>query len=210
MVNTEGSRNLSQELLIRKYIVRVLTPRQMAILYGSLLGDGYIHTRGKMCFEQSDAQIDYLYWKYAELQNFVYPKIAQVRRFDKRSGRYTTSHRFFLRQYFQKWRQVWYPQGIKSIPDDLSKWFTPLSLAVWYMDDGHLNNGKSPLFASENFCSNDLAKIIAILQKWDLNCSLSHNNRLRILHNSTSHFMELIKPHILESLRYKILDPVTT
>jgi len=163
-----------------------------------------------MCFEQADTQREYLLWKYAELKDFVYPKIARVKRFDKRNGHSTKSYRFFLRKYFKKWRQVWYPQGIKSVPDDLSKWFTPLSLAVWYMDDGHLDKGKSPLFASENFSSIDVQKMIIILKTWNINTSVGHNNRLRILHSSTQHFMRLIEPHIVESMRYKILDPVTT
>jgi len=159
MVNTEGSRNLSKELFIRKYIVRVLSDRQMAILTGSLLGDGYIHPLGKICFEQSKLQKSYLLWKYTELSNFAYPKIAKVVRHDKRNNRYNNSYRFFLRQFFRSWRKIWYPNDIKTIPDNIDQWFTPLSLAVWYMDDGHLFKGKMPLIASECFTREDLLKI---------------------------------------------------
>lgn len=210
MVNPEGSRNLSQELHIRKNIVRVLTARQMEILTGSILGDAYIHPLGKICFEQSKLQKDYLLWKYAELKNLAYPKIAKVVRFDKRTGNSTTSFRFFLRQFFHSWRKCWYPQGYKTFPNNLIEWFTPLSLAVWYMDDGHFYKGKTPLFASECFSNKELTKIVQILRKWNLDSDLTKNNRLQILQSSTSHFKRLVSPYIVESMRYKILDPVTT
>ena len=210
MVNTEGSRNLSQELKIRKHIVKSLSHRQVEILVGSLLGDGYIHPLGKMCFEQAENQYGYLLWKYSELKNFAYPKIAKVSRFDKRSGKYTHSYRFFLKQYFQSWRQIWYPEGAKRIPNNIEGWFTPLSLAVWYMDDGHYDKGKSALFSSENFCQADLRKMQDILSKWNLETSLSKSNRLRVLHSSISHFIKLTSPYIMSDMRYKILDPVTT
>jgi len=210
MVNTEGSRNLSKELFIRKYIVRVLSDRQMAILTGSLLGDGYIHPLGKICFEQSKLQKSYLLWKYTELSNFAYPKIAKVVRLDKRNNRYNNSYRFFLRQFFRSWRKIWYPNDIKTIPDNIDQWFTPLSLAVWYMDDGHLFKGKRPLIAGECFTREDLLKIANILHSWRIKVELRKNNRMWILQSSVNNFMKLISPYIIDSMKYKILDPVTT
>lgn len=85
MVNTEGSRVISQTLRVRKNIAYSLSDRQTEILIGSLLGDAYIHPLGKICFEQSSLQQEYLLWKFAEFKNLAYPKIAQVVRLDKRS-----------------------------------------------------------------------------------------------------------------------------
>lgn len=210
MVNTEGSRDLSKELFIRKHIVRVLSDRQMAILTGSLLGDGYIHPLGKICFEQCSLQKSYLLWKYEEFKDFAYPKIAKVSRIDKRNDHTNNSYRFFLKQYFRSWRQVWYPKDIKTIPDNIGQWFTPLSLAVWYMDDGHLFKGKQPLIASECFTREDLLKMINILHSWGIEVKLRTNNRMWILQSSVNNFMKLISPYIVNSMKYKILDPVTT
>ena len=108
MANPEGSRVISQTLRVRKHIAYYLTNRQIQILIGSLLGDAYIHPLGKICFEQSSHQQEYLLWKYSEFKNLAYPKIAQVTRLDKRSGKQTHSVRFFLRQIFRSWRSVWY------------------------------------------------------------------------------------------------------
>ena len=205
MVNTEGSRVISQTLRVRKNIAYSLSDRQTEILIGSLLGDAYIHPLGKICFEQSSIQQEYLLWKYAEFKNLAYPKIAQVTRLDKRSGNQTFSCRFFLRQIFRSWRDIWYLDGHKTLPIDLAKWFTPLVLAVWYMDDGHLEKGVAPLFACESFTkeeSNVLASIM--LKKWQLKSYVNHNHRIRLCRESTRHFIELIEPYIVSCMRYKI------
>lgn len=205
MVNTEGSRVISQTLRVRKNIAYSLTDRQTQILIGSLLGDAYIHPLGKICFEQSSIQQEYLLWKYAEFKNLAYPKIAQVARLDKRSGNQTFSCRFFLRQIFRSWREVWYLGGHKRLPIDLDKWFTPLTLAVWYMDDGHLEKGVVPLFASESFTKEESEVISKImLNKWQLKSYVNHNNRIRLCRESTRHFIELIEPYIVPCMRYKI------
>ena len=205
MANTEGSRVISQTVVVRKTIKYFITSRQMEILTGSLLGDAYIHPLGKICFEQTESQLAYLKWMYSEFNSLAYPKIAKVTRLDKRSGKITTSYRFFLRQIFQSWRQAWYPDNIKSIPDNLEEWFTPLSLAVWYMDDGHLNNGRAPLFASENFTKDEASRRSNLLSKnWNLISYINQNNRIRLSQRSTQDFVRLVEPHIVPSMRYKI------
>jgi len=205
MVNTEGSRVLSQQLHIRKHLTYCLTNRQTEILIGSLLGDAYIHPLGKICFEQADSQLEYINWKYAEMQNLAYPKIASVVRFDSRSKKETFSHRFFLRQIFQSWRYIWYPNGHKTLPDNIIEWFTPLTLAVWYMDDGHLEKGLAPLLASENFSLDDVNKLANILsQKFDLKVYVNKNRRIRLSRSSTEDFIRLVEPYILSAMRYKI------
>lgn len=205
MVNTEGSRVISQTLRVRKNIAYTLTDRQTQILIGSLLGDAYIHPLGKICFEQSSLQHEYLLWKYIEFKNLAYPKIAQVTRLDKRSQNQTFSCRFFLRQIFRPWREIWYPDGHKSLPTDIEKWFTPLSLAVWYMDDGHLEKGVVPLFACESFTKEESDVIASImLNKWQLKSYVNHNHRIRLCRESTPHFIELVEPYIVPCMRYKI------
>ena len=126
-------------------------------------------------------------------------------RLDKRSQNQTFSCRFFLRQIFRTWREVWYKDGHKRLPIDLEKWFTPLTLAIWYMDDGHLEKGVAPLFACESFTkeeSNVIADIM--LNKWQLKSYVNHNHRIRLCRESTRHFVELIEPYIVPCMRYKI------
>ena len=205
MVNTEGSRVISQTLRVRKNIAYSLSDRQTEILIGSLLGDAYIHPLGKVCFEQSSAQQEYLHWKFAEFKNLAYPKIAHVTRLDKRSQNQTYSCRFFLRQIFRSWRNIWYLDGHKTLPTDLEKWFTPLTLAVWYMDDGHLEKGIVPLFASESFTKEESLVLSNLMySKWQLKSYVNNNHRIRLCRESTRHFIELVEPYIVPCMRYKI------
>lgn len=205
MVNTEGSRVISQTLRVRKNIAYSLTDRQTQILIGSLLGDAYIHPLGKICFEQSSIQQEYLNWKYTEFKNLAYPKIAHVSRLDKRSQNQTFSCRFFLKQIFRTWRNIWYLNGHKILPTDIEKWFTPLTLAVWYMDDGHLEKGVAPLFACESFTQEESSALASIMsKKWQLKCYVNNNNRIRISRESSRHFIEIVDPYIVPSMRYKI------
>lgn len=203
MGNSEGSQVIPQVFTVRKNRRVHLTDIQMQMIVGSVLGDAYIYPKGKICFEQSSRQKDYLHWKYGELKELAYPKIAKVIRVDKRSFKKTVSYRFFLRQFFRPLREVFYHNG-KIIPLGIDKWLTPLLLAVWYMDDGHLANGRYPLIATENYQRDELNQLMVFLQRLELFCRINHKNRLIIKSKSKDKFFHLITPYIHPSLRYKL------
>ena len=205
MDNTEGSLVISQVFKVRKNLILSLSDRQMSIVIGSVLGDAYIYPQGKICFEQSVKQKEYLSWKFQELENLAYPKISKVIRTDKRSGSRTISYRFFLRQYFRLLRRYFYPNRQKMIPPDIGKWLTPLAIAVWYMDDGHLDKGKYPLLATENFLRNQNNNLCFLIkEKLNITCFVNNKNRLRIRSESKEFFFNLVEPFICESMRYKL------
>ncbi|MFZ5376681.1 MAG: hypothetical protein ACOZAN_03385 [Patescibacteria group bacterium] len=178
----------------------------MSLIIGSVLGDAYIYPKGKICFDHSEKQKEYLFWKFAELKAISYPKVSMVRRFDKRTGQYTQSWRFFLKQYFRVLRKSFYPSGKKIVPIQLvDKWFTPLSLAVWYMDDGYLDKGRYPLFMTESFPRENLEKLRSMIQtKLGISLLVTKNNRIRLLSKSSQRFFQLIGPHVHKDLSYKL------
>lgn len=139
MDNTEGSRVITRVFRARKNLELRLSNRQTSIILGSIIGDAYIYPAGKICFEQSQSQKDYLMWKYRELQNLAYKKVSKVVRTDPRNHKTNISWRFFLRQFFKPLRQTFYQNGQKIIPPDIINWLDSLFLATWYMDDGHLD-----------------------------------------------------------------------
>lgn len=206
MDNTEGSRVITKTFRARKNLELRLTNRQMSIILGSILGDAYIHKLGKICFEQSLKQKDYLLWKYTELQNLAYPKVAQVERLDKRTNTNTFSCRFYLRQYFKKLREIFYNKNNKKIiPSDLKNWMNPLVLATWYMDDGHLDKNKYPYFMTESFSKYDIEKLIYQLKNlFSLDCKITSKNRILVRNSSSKHFFKLIEPYIHEIFKYKL------
>lgn len=125
-----------------------LTDREHAILVGTLMGDGCLQTTGgrngknaRLRLEHGLKQKDYLLWKAEELKG-VSPggKISFLSRVHP--GTKETYH--YAR--YQSWatlslgelRRVFYPEGKKRVPAMLAGLLSnPLSLAVWYMDDGY-------------------------------------------------------------------------
>nr|UEV87061.1 hypothetical protein [Grifola frondosa] len=93
---------------------------------------------------------------------------------------------------------------IKIIPKNIFDLLTPIGLAFWLMDDGnktdlgiHLN--------SNAFSDQDLNLIIEVLRvKFGLKCRLHSRNRIYIWAISIPKFVELVKPHIEFSIKYKI------
>ena len=205
MGNTEGSRVISQVFRTRKNLKLVLSDEQMSIVLGSILGDAYVHPLGKICFEQAKQQKNYLVWKHVKLKNLASPKIARVVRVDKRNQKKTISYRFFLRQYFRSLRELFYSNGNKIIPKEINEWLNPLFISVWYMDDGHLDKGKSPLLATDAFSQKDVAMLASLLEaKFELQVKVTSKGRLRIRSDSTSRFFQLVSPWIHPDLRYKL------
>ena len=125
----------------RKNLKLDISDRQVQILIGCLLGDAYLTKLGKIQIEQSEKQKEYVEWKYQELASISYSGPKQVVRFEKRDNRVTKSYRFWTRQYFRSWRKIFYRDNHKVYPNDLAEWISPLSLAVWHMDDGCYSKG---------------------------------------------------------------------
>lgn len=205
MGNTEGSRVISQVFRARRNLKLILSDEQMSIIMGSVLGDAYVYPQGKICFEQGESQRFYLEWKYAKLKKLAYPKIARVERLDKRNGKKTISYRFFLKQYFRPIRKLFYQNGEKIIPAGIDEWLNPLLISVWYMDDGHLDKGKSPLLATDSFSQRDVQLLASLIEdKFHLQVKVASKNRLRINSDSALRFFQLVSPWIHPDLRYKL------
>lgn len=193
------------ELTARKNQKLVITDRQLAILVGTLLGDGYIHPRGQIQIAQTSKQSPYLMWKYKEFKSLAYGMPTKVKRYDKRFGKNYSQIRFWLRQYFRSWRNTFYPNGKKIFPKEFQKYISPLSLAVWYMDDGNYSEGRNVKIATDGFDLKSRKNLKNMLsRKFNLDCTLHKNGKLRISNKSLKRFFDLITPFIHSSMRYKI------
>ena len=123
--------------------MKKLTKQQKDILIGKLLGDGFLEHNGKysrLKIDHSFKQKDYVFWLYRKFDPFVAGKPYQIKYFDKRTNKFYYHWRFSTKSLllFEKWRNRFYLNKRKIIPSDISKLLiSPLSLAVWYMDDGY-------------------------------------------------------------------------
>lgn len=116
-----------------------ISKEQKSIIIGTLLGDGYIY-KDRFGFhylevKHSDAQKDYVFWMHKKLKPFSSGLEPKQRR-DNYQWRFTTKSNNDLVEL----RNLFYPEGIKIVPKNIPKLLIdPLSLAVWYMDDGSLD-----------------------------------------------------------------------
>ena len=120
-----------------------LTKEQKNILVGTILGNAYVQKTGeknsRLRLEHGYKQKNYLFWKVKKLNPFFQGKPKYLERkhpATKRIYRYWR-HQSQSTPILGKFRRLFYAGGIKTIPDDIGKYITPLSLAVWYMDDGY-------------------------------------------------------------------------
>jgi len=202
MGNPVGSLEVPNVLQARKRMLLELSQRQKEILIGCILGDAYISLPGKIRIEQSTKQRDYVDWKYQELRSLCYP--AQPREIIHilPTGKQHTSVFFLLRQYFRSWRSIFYEGRIKIFPRDLP--ITPLSVAVWYMDDGCWT-GKKALICAESFDGiyrENMQK--AFIDQYGIETVVGKNGRLVIRKKFHDQFFSLIAPHIIPSMKYKL------
>ena len=123
-----------------------LTKTQKAILVGTLLGDGFLQKTGvknaRLRFEHGHAQKEYLLWKAAHFPKLFQGKATYLERvhpFSKKVYKYWRQQSSTTPE-LGTWRALFYPDGKKHVPETLPEILTnPLSLAVWYMDDGYFD-----------------------------------------------------------------------
>src|ERR1700686_547149 len=136
----------------------ILTDIQHQVLIGGLLGDFGMTKEGKYPRFKVDRQYldkDYIEWEYNIFKDFCASGIKDFERFDKR---YNKSHRYLSFRTravpaFLNYYNVWYPDGIRQVPENLE--LTPLILAVWFADDGCIvdssKNGLTLKISIESF-----------------------------------------------------------
>lgn len=175
----------------------ILTDRQREIVVGSLLGDAYLSRPAKDTYNsclrilRSSNDRDYLCWQFDELQSLcsVRASISDGSTIDGRTGSEYFFSRFNTRSLpvFTTLRKLWYPQGVKVVPDDLE--LTPLSIAVWFCDDGCLYRQRGCLsfsFATDGF-DEESTSIAAEQLKTYVHCYINpHENGFIIRGHGTA------------------------
>ena len=180
-----------------------LTERQEAIIIGCLLGDGSMRCKTNALLEinHSIKQMEYVEWKYKELAELVstrpHERFCNAGRI---AYRFTTRSLPTLTEIYRKF----YISGKKIIPDNLKIY--PLSLAVWFMDDG-CKSYRAIYLNTQKFNITEQNKLAALLrQQFDIKTSLNKDKqyyRLRIAVSSVGKFLNVIRPYLLPMFCYK-------
>lgn len=181
-----------------------LSAVQQSIIIGTLLGDGTMRCKANALLEinHSIRQRGYVDWKYQAVAQLVStPPKARKGNGTRIAYRFVTRAVPELTFYF---RLFYGDSGKKRVPDLKLE---PLSLAVWFMDDG--SKSRSAVYLNtQQFEEADQMKLLRMLeQQWDIKATLNRDKiykRIRVSTGSTPLLVSIIEPHLLPDFRYKL------
>ncbi len=195
-----------------------LSDLQRETLVGLLLGDAHLETQNRgrtyrLKFEYSVEQSAYANHLYDTFKSWVRtPPQLKLDPTHHNIWFQTVSHgafRFYAQQFYEEKR--------KRVPQLIHKILTARGIAYWYMDDGSIKSheSKGVLFNTQGFAQDDVKRLVDCLRRsFDLEASPRRQEEgLQIYVSGTSYdrFREIVDPHILPTMRYKIpVDRVTT
>lgn len=193
------------------------------IIFGSLLGDGHLaKLKNGIRFEACHCihQKEYLFWKYQELKDFTGAQPHCTEIWDKRYKKRYKQYRFKtkIHPFFNSFYKFFYGnKGKKEIRKEFSVLFqSPLSLAVWFMDDGGRRNDSYGIFLNTLSFTLDEHKILqtSLRKNFSLDSRIhwvQDGYRLYIPSKNVKYFSKIVYPYILSSMKYKLpYNPVTT
>ena len=192
-----------------------LTKRQKEILLGTILGDGYLHpasnTSARLKIEHGAKQRFYVWWKYREFQNVMQDKPKFIERYNPVFNKMYQYYRCqtLAMSELQEYRNFFYKEGKKCVPVELKRLFvSPLSLSVWYMDDGYYyRRDKTIYIYLPNYSLRELKLLQNILyDNFGIATHLYRKKRGYCFYVpvvETRKMLKLISKFLLDGFRYK-------
>jgi hypothetical protein len=177
---------------------------QHEIIIGCLLGDGSMRCKTNALLEinHSVRQRAYVDWIYQHLVELVsMPPKERPGNGNRVAYRFVTRAVPELTPYYRRF----YASGRKQIPTELE--LTPLTLAVWVMDDGSRSR-RAMYLNTQQFDWVDQQKLLELLRdQWGIYGSLHRDKQYRriwVSVESTQRLVPLIAPLVLPEFRYKL------
>lgn len=193
-------------------------------MIGLILGDGFLQKTGKnnarLRLEHSFKQKDYLEWKCGVFDNYFQAKPQILIRTNSQFGK---TYQYIRNQSYSgleigKFHKLFYQNNKKIIPDKISKLLNdPLSLAVWFMDDGYYYPRDKIAYLYlpkyDQASMNNLR--FALKKNFNLTPIFKIKKRgeyvLIFPVIETQKLINIIKPYIIDSMKFKIpFNPVST
>jgi len=204
-------------------IVSSLSCRCREIILGSVLGDGSLkipsgYKNARFSFRHSVKSSEYFHWKVSELKEISSDHCVwnqqdsgsyadEILRYQSRALEDLTQlYELVHRQHQLKIRRKWLNQ------------LSPLSLCVWWLDDGSLvANCRQGVICTDNFSYDELILVVKYFRKvWDLSPSIgkvakngARSEQYRLWFRSREElkkFLRVIAPYVpVSSMLYKVL-----
>lgn len=204
-----------------------LSNRQREIVYGSMMGDAMIDKAGALRIKHGGPQKEYVECLVKEFREHCKGEpIDYFQYFDERYGKSLESYTLRTQSHreFKEMRRMFYPEGGKKIVTvSILDHITELGLAIWYMDDGTVNflfddSGKAIGLEIRIFTCSFSEEECWMISEWLMSCwkldstvrfkcpKEKRNPFVSITRTSGFNFLDLIRPHIYDCMRYKV-DP---
>lgn len=119
------------------------------VVIGNILGDAWMERKSdtsnaRLRYEQTSPKHDErFYYTYLFYAPYCAGNSRTRTRTDKRTGTSSASNLFSTRAlpFFTFYYELFYVNGVKTIPSNIGLYLTPVAVAFWIMDDGHWNRG---------------------------------------------------------------------
>jgi hypothetical protein len=202
--NTEGRLLVVETLFARNARAIPLTSLQRDLVIGSLLGDGYLMpTTAGCCYRVNHGlqQQPYVDWKFGIISDLV-------RTPPRTSGR-SYYFRTVTHPEFAGLRQAFYANRVaKGVPLELiEQELTAFGLAIWFMDDGATDRNQLRINTQSYSYDENVVLARFLHAKFGISAQLNRDkdrHRLRIAAKSTNRFLDLVAPHVIPSMQYKL------
>lgn len=205
-----------------------ITKESRNLLIGMLLGDGTISNNYVFKIAHAESQKDYLEWKIKQLNNCGIRNNG-IKSYIKTKG-YTIDVPVYYTQlniipFIKVLRRIFY-KGKKIIGNrKLLNRLSPKEIAIWYMDDGHINIRKDKgrpcgFYIKISLCEpkEEVQTIIDYFKEvWDIKFYMFHEGKKEDSYSLCCgtkeglKFIKLVKPYVSEvpSMIHKITYDLT-
>lgn len=189
---------------------------QKEFFYGSLLGDSSISFNPSKATAKIQGSHKREHVEYVMVKKKLLGDFCMDTKYERKSGYGThmIPYSSISSNYFGDLRKVWYPNGKRVIPEDLS-WLTPVSIAALYMDNGSLAHNDEQndraLFCMSAFskegCERLINQIKCVFPRLDIVLYQSKGWNIRINYVdglAINRFWREIAPYFPICMQYKL------
>ncbi len=195
---------------------RNLTSKQKEVLIGTLLGDGILELNGRyprLRIDHSRKQKAYVEWKYEVFCNLTTGGIKySFQKLDSRTKKRYSHCKFdtISTPLLNEFYRMFYVNRKKRIPGNIIRILNkPLSLAVWFMDDGYKRNDCNALRINTDCFSYKEQRLLQRCLKTNFGIDTKIHKKgkfwnIYIPNPEVKNFCKIVKPYIIPKMRYKI------
>ncbi|SNR53685.1 protein RecA [Haloechinothrix alba] len=227
LIRTPGGWREAEDIRVGERVMLAqpcfLSDQQWQVILGSLMGDGNLSRPVRQDSESARfrmghgaEQSEYLRWKLSLMENIPHSWTTNSK--DAVFADFTP-----LAELSELREAVYFGDGKKHLSWDYLKALTPLSLAIWYMDDGCFTvrskgaqqrtaggSGRAEICVAA-FGEGSQERLVDYLRDtYDLDVKLTRRGArqvpvLQFTTAATAQFQELIAPYVHPSMEYKLL-----